>query len=97
MTEALLDAVTSRAPRGSDGRNPSTYWVDRCLSTLAASGDDADEVMLVNGNITELWRVGDQVVARSVVNHFDDQAMPRRDFEAVLEAWREQVEGALGA
>lgn len=97
MTEALLDAVTSRAPRGSDGRNPSTYWIDGCLAALLASGDDSSEVLLVNGNITELWRVGDLVVARSVVNHFDDEAMPRRDFVAVLEAWRRQVLAALGA
>jgi hypothetical protein len=87
MSEALLDAVASRAPRGSDGRNPSTYWIDRCLSALLASGADSSEVRLLNGNITELWRVGDLVVARSVVNHFDDQAMPRLDFVAVLEAW----------
>jgi hypothetical protein len=97
MSEALLDAVTSRAPKGSDGRNPSTFWIDRCLSALLASGAGSDEVLLVSGNITELCRVGDVVVARSVVNHFDDQAMPRQEFVAVLEAWRRHVQAALDA
>lgn len=96
LTETLLDAVSSRAPRGSDGQNPSTYWIDRCLTALDAAPGGA-EALLLEGNATELWLIADLVVARSAYDTFDDEAVARSDFVAILGSWRREVEEATRA
>ncbi|MDQ1746216.1 MAG: hypothetical protein QOD07_479 [Frankiaceae bacterium] len=90
FTEALQDAVTTRAPRGSDGHNPSTYWIDLTLTALAAA-DDGE--VIGSGNATDLLLDGDEVVAHAQYDTFDDQRMPRHDFVAILTQWRAEVTG----
>lgn len=88
MEETLLDAVSTRAPVGSDQVNPSAYWIDRTLAALDHAVDDA---IVASGNVTELVVSGDDVVARSQYETFDDQRASRRDLDAVLRQWRAEV------
>jgi hypothetical protein len=90
FTEALLDAVTTRAPRGSDGVNPSTYWIDQTLSALNTAQDKA---VIASGNATDLLVEGTQVVAHAQYDTFDDQRMPKEHFVTILTRWRAEVTG----
>lgn len=88
FNETLLDAVTTRAPRGSSESNPSTYWIDRALLAVDAG---IGEQPFLWGNGTELRLSGDQVVAHSQYEAFEDKAMPAADFVQLLKAWRAAV------
>jgi hypothetical protein len=88
FNETLLDAVTTRAPRGSSESNPSTYWIDRAL---LAVDEGIGEQPFLWGNGTELRLTGDQVVAHSQYEAFEDKAMPVADFIQLLKAWRVAV------
>ena len=88
FNETLMDAVTTRAPRGSSESNPSTYWIDRAL--LAVDSGTREQPFLW-GNGTELRLSGDEVVAHSQYEAFEDQGMPLTDFIQLLKAWRAAV------
>jgi hypothetical protein len=88
LTEALMDAVTTRAPRGSDGINPSTYWIDRTMARLM---DAQDGSIVASGNATDLISAGNEVVAHSQYDTFADQSVPRADLVYVLNRWRAEV------
>ena len=93
FNETLLDAVTTRAPRGSSESHPSTYWIDRAhLAVDAGTGEQP----FLWGNGTELRLSGDQVVAHSQYEAFEDKAMPVADFIRLLNAWRAAVLAAKG-
>jgi hypothetical protein len=87
FTEALLDAVTTRAPRGSGGVNPSTYWIDRTLTSLS-SGDGG---LIASGNAWDLLVENGCVVARSQYDVAEPQRVPIGDFIATLTLWRKEV------
>jgi hypothetical protein len=90
FTETLLDAVTTRAPRGSDGVNTSTYWIDQTLSALnrAQAG-----TVIASGNATDLLVGANQVIAHAQYDTFDDQPVAKQDFVEILTRWRAQVTG----
>ena len=93
FTETLMDAVTTRAPRGSVEGNPSTYWLDRAAAAIDADERDTGKPFL-EGNATELLRSGDEVVARSQYELFDDQSMSVEQFRGIVRAWRDRVEAS---
>lgn len=86
FTEALLDAVTTRAPRGSDGVNPSAYWIDRTLTSLA-KGD----VRIASGNAWDLLGEGGHVVAQSQYDVAEPERVRVDDFVDTLDRWRQEV------
>lgn len=88
FTEALQDAVTTRAPRGSDGVNPSTYWIDRTVAALSSARDGE---VVASGNSTELVVEADHVVARSQYETFVEQRLSRTAALDVLGQWRAEV------
>lgn len=90
FTETLLDAVTTRAPRGSDGVNPSTYWIDR---TLTALRDAKDGDRIASGNAWNLVLEREEVLAHSQYGEevATDQRLSLGDFVGLLEAWRAEV------
>lgn len=90
FTEALQDAVTTRAPHGDDGGNPCTYWIDRTLAALATA---LDGEIVASGNATDLRIEGHEVVAHAQYDTFDDERMPREDFVAILSRWRAKAAG----
>jgi hypothetical protein len=61
--------VTTRAPRGSDGINPSTFWIDR---TLAAIEQGPTGTIVAAGNITDLVLDAGGLVAHSQYETFND-------------------------
>jgi hypothetical protein len=92
LEETLLDAVTTRAPAGSDGVNPSTYWLDRTLAAIEGANDGA---IVASGNATELVVYGQDVVVHSQYDTFDDQRVRRADLVALLNQWRAEVVSEL--
>ena len=86
LTEALLDAVSTRAPLGSDGVNPSTYWIDRTLASLATG-----EQLIASGNAWDLIVEYGSVRARSQYDVAEPEGIPVEEFVATLEAWRQEV------
>ncbi|UUW88970.1 hypothetical protein ABFU82_09510 [Nocardioides sp. WV_118_6] len=90
--EAFADSVSSMPPRGRRGKRLSTYWIDRALARLAlpAPGPGA-ELSLAGGNDTALVRIGDMVVARSLYELFDDEALSVEVVAGALRAWRVRV------
>lgn len=94
LEETLQDAVTTRAPRGSDGINPSTFWIDR---TLAAVEKGPTGVIAAAGNSTDLVLVAAGLVARSQYEMFDDQHVERAELVDLLQRWRVVVLDLLRA
>ena len=94
FTETLLDAVSSRPPRGSDDACPSTYWLDRALLAVAEDQDRDTGRPFLWGNATELLLLGGEVVARALYETFDDEQMPEEEFKRILGAWRSRVVSA---
>lgn len=88
LEDTLLDAVTTRAPRGSDLVNPSTSWIDRCLADLDGA---ADGTVVASGNATDLVVDGDDVVAHSHHAMFDNQRVTRSDLVDLLARWHASV------
>lgn len=86
LTEALLDAVTTRAPRGSDGVNPSTYWIDRTLRSL----EEGDE-RIASGNAWDLLVESGHVVAQSQYGMAEPVRVRVDDFVDTLDRWRQEV------
>ena len=89
--DALADAVGTRPPAGSDRPGPSVFWIDRALAALERSPRGGTETVVAEGNAHQLLRRGDEVVARSLYELWDDQAMPLREFVQVLTTWRNLV------
>lgn len=88
LEETLQDAVTTRAPRGSDGVNPSTYWIDRTLRAIALGPDGT---IVASGNMSDLVLDGEELVARSQHEMFDDQRVHRLELVELLGQWRALV------
>lgn len=88
ITTTLLDSVTTRAPRGSNGINPSTYWIDQSLTVLEEGSEGA---IVASGNSTEFILRGDTVVAHAQYETFEDQAIPVDELREVLKRWRAEV------
>lgn len=90
FNETLSDSIGSRAPRGHpDG--PSTYWIKEAETGLrqAADGD-----VILFGNSTSLIKSGDDVVAHSLYELFDNEKMPVEEFRSGLHAWRDAIDAA---
>ncbi|GAA3556549.1 hypothetical protein GCM10022197_09670 [Microlunatus spumicola] len=93
LEDTLQDAVTTRAPRGSDGVNPSTYWID---DTLAAIERGSLGTIVAGGNASELILTTTGVVAHSQYEMFDDQEVGVDELVGVLRRWRAVVLDLLG-
>ncbi len=87
FTEALLDAVTTRALRGSDGVDPSTYWIDRTLTSLS----NGEGGRIASGNAWDLLVENGNVVARSQYAVSEPERVPIDDFIDTLTQWRQEV------
>ena len=94
FSEALQDAVTTHAPRGSDGVNPSTCWIDRTVAALSSARDGE---VVASGNASDLVVEADEVVARSQYDTCDDERLPRSDLLDVLAQWRAEVVRVLSS
>ncbi len=94
LEDTLQDAVTTRAPRGSDGINPSTFWIDR---TLAAIERGRSGEIVAAGNQTDLVVDGGGLVAHSQHELFDDQHVEKAELVDLLHRWRVVVLDLLGA
>ena len=92
LEDTLQDAVTTRAPRGSDGINPSTFWIDR---TLAAIEQGPTGAIAAAGNSTDLVLDAEGLVAHSQYEMFDDQHVERVELVDLLRRWRAVVRGLL--
>jgi hypothetical protein len=90
FTEALLDAVSTRAPKGSDGINPSTYWIDRTLATLYESKPDATG-LIATGNAWDLIVENADIVARSQYEVGEPERLSVEQFIDTLVRWRDEV------
>ena len=87
--ETLADSVSSMPPRGSPAHELSTYWIDHALSALHSQA--AEGQALTSGNATEIVMSGGRVVARSLYDLFDEEAMDSDAFERLLVEWRAEV------
>ena len=90
LTEALSDAVGTRAPAGSSGANPSGYWLDAALVALRSAPGEGPWAV-ASGNHTQLVRMGEDVVATSMYELWESQTMPVPELVRVLTHWRLQV------
>lgn len=66
--------------------NPSTYWIDRTLSSLAHG-----EERIASGNAWDLLLEDGYVVARSQYDVADPQQIAVNDFVDALDRWRQEV------
>jgi hypothetical protein len=90
-----LDRPDARCAR-SRGHTPglSTYWIDQTLDALdKATGSGT---VIASGNASELIRDGEQVVARSQYELWDDERMDSDEFRTGLRAWRKTTAERLG-
>jgi hypothetical protein len=94
LEDTLQDGVTTKAPRGSDGVNPSTYWIDR---TLAAITRGPVRTVVASGNSTDLVPYNSGLVAHSHHEMFDDQLVERHELVDLLDRWRAVVLDLLQA
>lgn len=85
LEDTLQDAVTTRAPRGSDEINPSSYWIDR---TLGAIEQGATGTIVASGNSTDLVLDAYGLVAHSQYEMFEDQHVERSVLVDLLVRWR---------
>lgn len=92
LEDTLQDAVTTRAPRGSDGISPSTFWIDR---TLAAIEQGATGAIAAAGNTTDLVLDAEGLVAHSQYEMFDDQHVEKAELVDLLRRWRAVVHELL--
>ena len=88
LEDTWLDAVTTRAPAGSDGVNPSTYWIDRTLPAIAL---EPEGTIVASGNATDLVLHGDGLIAHSRYEMFDDQHVDGHELVKLLDRWRDVV------
>jgi hypothetical protein len=72
--------------------NPSAYWIDR---TLAALDQAQDGAIVAAGNAAELLVSGEDVVAHSQHDAFEDQRVRQSDLVALLNRWRAAVVSEL--
>lgn len=77
--------------QGSPDQSPSTYWIDATLQRLDALQTASRDGYVMGGNESQLLREGDQVVAHSIYELFENERMPAAAFRAVLEGWRDEV------
>ena len=99
FSHALVDAVSSRAPRGAVWQGLSTYWIDRAEEGVRLAAQEGDVKPFAAGNITCLRVEGDRVLANLDFDSEDDEAdsMPISEFLNLLTEWRQQVVEAGGA
>ena len=94
FSEALVDSVSSRAPRGARHAGLSTYWIDRTEDAARNAAATGDAQPFAAGNATYLRLEGEMVVANWEWD-FDDesgsQALPLNEFLEILAAWRRRV------
>ena len=92
FNEALADSVSTMPHRGEATTSLSTYWLDLLIGRLESWSDEPGvEQSVISGNTTELVKVGDFVIARSLYELFDDERLPIVDLLPVLGRWRDQV------
>jgi hypothetical protein len=66
FNEALIDAVSSRAPRGARHAGLSTYWIDRTEDAARRAAANGDREPFASGNATYLRLDGQTVIANWV-------------------------------
>lgn len=92
FNEALADSVSTMPFRGQSTTGLSTYWLDLLIERLEDRSDAPGvEQSVINGNATELIKVDDEVVARSLYELFEDERLLVAEMLPVLRLWREQV------
>ncbi|MBX3194549.1 MAG: hypothetical protein KF727_05540 [Microbacteriaceae bacterium] len=87
--EALSDSISSMPPRNSPDHELSTYWIDRALSALQSEAAEGEA--LASGNATQIVSSSGRVVARSLYDLFEEEAMDSDEFERLLTEWRAEV------
>jgi hypothetical protein len=97
FTETLLDAVSTRPPRGSNDRCPSNYWIDRALAAVRDGQERDTGRPFLSGNGTELLLMKDGVVARALYETFDDEYISEEQLKQILADWRTRVTDAGSA
>lgn len=93
FNEALVDAISSIPPRGSDETRLSTYWIDGTLERLDALQAEGQTGAIAGGNAYSIVFDGDGIEA--VFDYGDPneevELMSTDDFRSILEAWRVAV------
>lgn len=90
FNEALDDSVLPIAGVGGSGM--STYWIDQLVDRLENWSDEPGvEQQLAEGNTTQLLRVDDAVVARSLYEDLPDETLPTASLLPALHAWRGEL------
>jgi hypothetical protein len=74
--------------------SPSPYWIDAALSRLEEQQARNASGRFIWGNESALLLEGDQIVAHSLYELFDDERMPVAMFLRILGGWRQQVVSA---
>lgn len=90
FNEAMADSISALSPRGVPP-SLSTYWIDHAIARIHSASAKA----LGGGNATSLIRVGDEVIAHSDYELFEDERMSVAEFLNGLELWREAVQSAI--
>lgn len=90
FNEALADSVSTMPYRGEARTTLSTYWIDLVVDRIR-TWDGTPECTLVSGNVTELVKAGDLVIARSLYELADDEALPVPIMLTALQQWRNRV------
>src|SRR4051812_12233549 len=97
MSDALNDAVSSRAPRGAIHPGLSTYWIDRAEQSVRRAAEERSAEPFASGNVWFFRLEGDQVVA---AYDFDPEAnadtLTLDDVLTLLAEWRTAVISAGG-
>lgn len=92
FNEALADSVSTMPFRGEATTGLSTYWLDLLIERVENWSDAPGvEQSVISGNATELIKVDDRVVARSLYELFEDESLPIAEVLPALRSWREQV------
>lgn len=92
FNETLADSVSTMPYRGEETTALSAYWIDLLIERLENWHEAPGvEQALIHGNATELVKVDDKVIARSLYDLFDDERMHGPELLRLLHRWRELV------
>lgn len=91
FNELLADAITPLPPIGSDETSLSTYWMDRAIREVQRMRENHEDGPVQSGNTTTLLLSGSRVIATSIYDLFDDEAMSVDAFLDILRKWRAEV------
>jgi hypothetical protein len=90
FNEALADSISALSPIGQPPAL-STYWIDKALAGVERHSGRP----ISSGNATSLTRDGEEVVAESEYELFEDERMSVTAFVEGLRLWRTAVATAI--